>query len=107
MGEALNEVRAALDDTGRWPGDMACVGASALVPVLATYLRNESLVDASRHAPLYSGAMRLLSAVAAHVPACLVGAVDDDRADRHRRALPLRQGKAEPDRAVQNDAWRL
>ena len=81
LGEALNEVRGALDDTGRWPGDMACVGASALVPVLATYLRNESLVDASRHAPLYSGAMRLLSAVAAHVPACLVGAVDDDAAD--------------------------
>ena len=81
LSEALREVRGALDDTGRWPGDMACVGASALVPVLATYLRNESLVDASRHAPLYSGAMRLLSAVAAHVPACLVGAVDDDAAD--------------------------
>ena len=29
LSEALREVRGALDDTGRWPGDMACVGASA------------------------------------------------------------------------------
>mmetsp|Transcript_12488 Transcript_12488/g.37135 ORF Transcript_12488/g.37135 Transcript_12488/m.37135 type:complete len:868 (+) Transcript_12488:195-2798(+) len=49
------------------PGDAAavkCIAASSLVPVLAHYAANESLVDASRHAELYGVTMRLLSVLA-------------------------------------------
>ncbi|KAH8045920.1 hypothetical protein JL722_13972 [Aureococcus anophagefferens] len=68
-------------------GDARVVAGSALVPVLAAYARNESLLDASRHAALYGVAMELLSALALRLAAPAAGAADDDRDDGAAPAL--------------------